>query len=399
MDSTSTAQSEIMTATDLSLTPDEGHATRPRPVTVENCPEEDDQPTELPAQASSPSARSSLTTATATARTNGSGSSSGSGSTVTRGSTVARGSHRKRIPAARRNTLDGRNTNDSPAGWQHRSPRQPSMPNVLQYLDTDSPAVPHYHPQRVGDHPASWRYEQNGEQTSPTAQSTPSSVNGSFRSEMFSEPILEATSDQSWSPEYTVAGGSPSSTTAKASVPFTAASPGQQMYPMYNTSPDQEPGIPPFPMNPFQGPPNPLPGLGSVQFNQPPPSPGRPPLSGYQLVAAKLSGELGGPPVKPIYRRFETLNHRLLLYLQDEIAELEEQLGHMDAAETYSRCLPGGSLPASRRQEGAQGGEQQMCREILGAIGFKMTQYSEYTPIQSCRYSTNKLRPCPCLAA
>ena len=38
------------------------------------------------------------------------------------------------------------------------------------------------------------------------------------------------------------------------------------------------------------------------------------------------------PFLAPIYRKFETLTHRMLLYLQDEISELESQLSELDAA-------------------------------------------------------------------
>ncbi|KYK54826.1 hypothetical protein DCS_06787 [Drechmeria coniospora] len=58
------------------------------------------------------------------------------------------------------------------------------------------------------------------------------------------------------------------------------------------------------------------------------------PMTGYQLIAAKLVGGLGGPPVLPIYRRFEALNHRLLLYMQADLADLEKELRALDAKDT-----------------------------------------------------------------
>ena len=78
--------------------------------------------------------------------------------------------------------------------------------------------------------------------------------------------------------------------------------------------------------------------------------------TGYALLASKISAhrprhpapqgtdtvedaDEGGvnaeedPPfLAPIYRKFETLTHRMLLYLQDEISELESQLSELDAA-------------------------------------------------------------------
>lgn len=108
------------------------------------------------------------------------------------------------------------------------------------------------------------------------------------------------------------------------------------------------------------------------------------PLSGYELLASRLS-TAGAPaadaPVepqlKPIYRRFEPLNHRLLLHLQDELCELEEQLHRLDTADTQNRRLQNGILPASRRADSQTPGELQWHKtDILGKIGFKLEQYS-----------------------
>ncbi len=117
------------------------------------------------------------------------------------------------------------------------------------------------------------------------------------------------------------------------------------------------------------------------------------PLTGYELLAAKLStsdprpvrrGSNSssqsdeGPAIKPIYRKFETLNHRLLLHLQDELTELEEQLHRLDTADTQTRRLQNCILPASRRAEAMAGGELQWRKtDTLGKIGFKLTQYSK----------------------
>lgn len=133
------------------------------------------------------------------------------------------------------------------------------------------------------------------------------------------------------------------------------------------------------------------------------------PLTGYELLAARLSTSSGRdtarprrhgrpqssqppspasdgdggrgadaePDLKPIYRRFEALNHRLLLYLQDELSELEEQLHRLDTADTQTRRLQDCILPASRRAEHASGGELQWQKtDILGKIGFKLGQYN-----------------------
>lgn len=85
--------------------------------------------------------------------------------------------------------------------------------------------------------------------------------------------------------------------------------------------------------------------------------------------------------IKPIYRRFEALNHRLLLHLQDELSELEEQLHRLDTTDTQTRRLQSSILPASRRAEFLAGGELQWHKtDILSKIGFKLGQYSKILP-------------------
>lgn len=111
-------------------------------------------------------------------------------------------------------------------------------------------------------------------------------------------------------------------------------------------------------------------------------------MSGYELLATKLSAgnvRVGsGSVLKPMYRRFETLNHRLLLHLQDELAELEEQLRRIDAAGTQARRVQNYIFPASRRQETA---ELQWHRtDTLGKIGFKLNQYSKKHLIIICPF-------------
>jgi hypothetical protein len=111
------------------------------------------------------------------------------------------------------------------------------------------------------------------------------------------------------------------------------------------------------------------------------------PVTGYELLASRLSShvtsENGEEQIKPIYRKFEALNHRLLLHLQDEISELEEQLHRLDNADTQSRRigLEGKFVPASRRVAVAAGGDLQWHKtDILGRIGFKLAQYSMFSP-------------------
>ena len=103
-------------------------------------------------------------------------------------------------------------------------------------------------------------------------------------------------------------------------------------------------------------------------------------ISGYQLLAEKLAGGISGPPVKPIYRRFEALNHRLLLHMQDELAELEEQLQGLDSADTQARWHPHGLIPDCRRHWLPNSDDLAMRKmDILGQIGFKLDRYSTWS--------------------
>jgi len=91
-----------------------------------------------------------------------------------------------------------------------------------------------------------------------------------------------------------------------------------------------------------------------------------------------MSGE---EAVVPMYRKFEGLNHRVLLHLQDEIAELEEELRYLD--ECIAQCSPrdhaGRHHPASRRGDARYGGELHYRRtELLGRIYLKLGQYSKF---------------------
>jgi hypothetical protein len=113
----------------------------------------------------------------------------------------------------------------------------------------------------------------------------------------------------------------------------------------------------------------------------------KPTRVGYELLAERLSkssneDEAGSEKehLVPMYRKFESLNHRVLLHLQDEIAELEEELRYLD--ECIAQCLPrdyaGHQYPASRRGDARYGGEMHNRRtELLGRIYLKLGQYSK----------------------
>jgi hypothetical protein len=105
------------------------------------------------------------------------------------------------------------------------------------------------------------------------------------------------------------------------------------------------------------------------------------PVTGYELLASQLSSHT----VKPMYRKFEALNHRLLLHLQDEISELEEQLHRLDNADTQTRRTAAHIIPASRRAAAAAGGELQWHKtDVLGRIGYKLAQYSMFFHSHCC---------------
>ncbi|KAL6898991.1 hypothetical protein GGI43DRAFT_423467 [Trichoderma evansii] len=139
------------------------------------------------------------------------------------------------------------------------------------------------------------------------------------------------------------------------SIPFPVPDPPQ---PAFLPSPMQTSFPPQLPMPNYQ-----VPGL---------------PLSGYELLVARLTGNMSGKRLAPIYRRFEALHHRLLLQMQDELMEMEEQLRNLDAADTQLRKHHGGIHPASRRLESNSTAETIWRRkEIMKNIAEKLYQYNQ----------------------
>lgn len=121
-------------------------------------------------------------------------------------------------------------------------------------------------------------------------------------------------------------------------------------------------------------------------------------------ICLEQSGEervLAHIQIKPLYRKFEALNHRILLHLQDELSELEEQLHRFDTADTQTRRLQNRILPASRRAELLAGGELQWHKaNVLGKIGHKLEQYSRSCILFAIAYfpktsTTDTSRSCP----
>lgn len=280
---------------------------------------------------------------------------------------------------------------------QQPLPQEQPPPGVLQYLDADSPAITPEAIQRTVDSSS------GGSSTSiPPHPISPSgsffshlSVPSSRVSDVFSQGTRTSECDHRRSPQYVASPRkgriSPFAPQPRHGLPLHAGLHEPQGIPAQGMPPQ---GVPP-PGFPHRAPPwQNSPGTTYSNLNatpysshavpvmsQPPPPlhPQKPPLTGYQHLALKLTGALPSfPTVTPVYRRFEALNHRLLLQLQDEIAELEQQLDGIDAADTNARTIPMGFLPASRRAESmAQGELGWQKQEILGKIGWKLGQYSK----------------------
>ncbi|KAL1310849.1 hypothetical protein AAFC00_001083 [Neodothiora populina] len=107
-----------------------------------------------------------------------------------------------------------------------------------------------------------------------------------------------------------------------------------------------------------------------------PPDLSRTTLAGYELLASQLTD--AHSTIRPLYRRFETLHHRILLHIQDELCELEGNLRRFDEmiAQMRPRDEGGFPLPASRRAETHHGGELYQGRtQLLGQIFLKADQY------------------------
>lgn len=128
------------------------------------------------------------------------------------------------------------------------------------------------------------------------------------------------------------------------------------------------------------------------QAHVPAPDMSRTTAAGYELLANKLSEtpkKNNGPGRKagnlvPMYRKFEHLNHRVLLHLQDEVCELEEELRYLDESiiQMSPRDDAGHTFPASRRGDARYGSELHYKRtELLGRIFQKLGQYSKSTRI------------------
>ena len=247
-------------------------------------------------------------------------------------------------------------------------PSVAERPNALTFLDDDSPEVTEEDIRRV--------IAQSSGQWSPRSASSSSSSNDSIDQRSTAE--TDATT-----PDQSINGDAP----AQTETPEAEVQEHRYGTPEMTRGPMKHPHLPPKELQPRVA----APGQGHAKHL---PRAEKLPMSGYELLAAKLSTGGGSRPrrrgsirafpsdegdqhIKPIYRRFEALNHRLLLHLQDELSELEEQLHRLDTADTQTRRLANCILPASRRAEFMAGGELQWHKtDILGKIGYKLGQYS-----------------------
>ena len=362
-------------------------------------PAKQQRPSERP-RPSSPSLLSAITGITGISNgTSGSGSSSGSGSTVTQASFTRREGIAK--------GLDQQTISSQSCDQQY------NRPDALSFLDPDSPAVTEETIRQSVADAANWRQDGLEAKTSPSARSSSSSssASSSFHSDASSGGTADT--ERSISPERGANGDEPmpgpsASMDAKLAANADASQRRQNKSHRYGT-PEMPRGNANHPHVPGNALTPRVPNQGHVKHL---PRAEKLPLSGYELLASRLSsghsrrhssfsssasastafqsrrdsissssvrsgGTVEEPKIKPIYRKFEALNHRLLLHLQDELSELEEQLHRLDTADTQTRRLQNRILPASRRSEFIAGGELQWHKtDILGKIGFKLGQYS-----------------------
>ncbi|KAK5654313.1 hypothetical protein OQA88_7491 [Cercophora sp. LCS_1] len=257
-----------------------------------------------------------------------------------------------------------------------RHQEAPKRPNALSFLDPDSPEVTEEHIRRV--------LAQSSGEWSPQSASSSSSSNDSVSRRSIAETDVTT-------PEQSINGDAqhPAQNGEDSQSDEPQSQEARYGTPEMARGPAKHPHLAPRNLQPRIS----APGQGHAKHL---PRAEKLPMSGYELLAAKLSAtegthtrsrrrstsrmvpvEPGEASIKPIYRRFEALNHRLLLHLQDELSELEEQLHRLDTADTQTRRLANCILPASRRAEFMAGGELQWHKtDILGKIGFKLGQYN-----------------------
>ncbi|KAK5625259.1 hypothetical protein RRF57_000975 [Xylaria bambusicola] len=266
-----------------------------------------------------------------------------------------------------------------------------NKPNALSFLDSDSPQLTPEGIERTVKEALGVSAD-TATSTSPSTHST-TSTSGSMREDLFDvfgdHETEHSNSPRSTSPEHSANGDTRSTGVEETG---SRAKPGKIKRRSYGTPEIARAKVQHFHVLPDDMTPR-APNQQFIKHLRPE----KPPLTGYELVASKLSAtsaHRSGLPLRPIYRRFETLNHRILLHLQDEICEFEEQLRHLDSADTQNRRLPSGILPASRRAESISGSELHWHKtDILGKIAFKLEQYNRV--LSSFRETLSLVAPTP----
>lgn len=307
---------------------------------VEDCPDEDEAHTPP-----SPSPHSSATTLTAPTTPNSASLSVESDTTATQA---------PRMTEERSGTSSQRRRAEHQADIYH-APRPRRRPSALDYLVSEAPTG---NPNAVLE-TGYRRLEMGAHHAHVSNSAPPPSVLSSRRGDALRQMPFDAGPRVNWSPDYSG---------PDEPVPMPGYQPGRAFPRMHGSPRMASSNAPMSNMAMTHAPPQSVLQHGFRADD--------PPMSGYQLVAAKLVGGLGGPPVTPMYRRFEALNHRLLLYMQADLADLENELRNLDLKDTVERGY--GRVPASRRQERWGSSSLALQRtEILGQIGYKLCQYSK----------------------
>ncbi|KAL8774012.1 MAG: hypothetical protein Q9194_004152 [Teloschistes cf. exilis] len=98
---------------------------------------------------------------------------------------------------------------------------------------------------------------------------------------------------------------------------------------------------------------------------------------GYSELASTVSSQDDAVP-KPVYRKFETLNNRILLYLQEEISELEASLEELDATITAEErhAVDAGRSPRTDAKFASQLYQRRV--ELTERCAGKIHTYSEF---------------------
>ncbi|KAM0426889.1 hypothetical protein ACHAPT_007786 [Fusarium lateritium] len=101
-------------------------------------------------------------------------------------------------------------------------------------------------------------------------------------------------------------------------------------------------------------------------------------LTGYARIASAITGQVK-PGIRPLYRRFEWLHHRLLLSYQDHLAELEDRLIEYDAVDTKKRRTKDGrELACSAREERSERYDlHEQKNRLMGDIGYTLDKYTQ----------------------